>query len=90
MGIRYDYASMVRELHDLGFDAAQTARYDAAYGAAKLAAATLVCAMHGLRPEELPAAVDADDNLTAEYCLMVARMEASPAFIAHIHSNFRF
>ena len=53
MGIRYDYTAMVRELQDLGFDAEQTARYDAAYAAAKLAAATLLCAMHGLRPEDL-------------------------------------
>ncbi len=86
----HDYDAMARELHELGFDAEQGARYDFAFDAAQVAAVALMCAMHDTDEIDLLEALRHSRNLSMQLADMVSRMEESPAFIGFIHSGLRF
>jgi hypothetical protein len=86
----HDYDAMARELHELGFDAEQGARYDFAFDAAQVAAVAVMCAMHDTDEIDLLEALRHSHNLGAQMAELVSRMEESPAFVGYIHSGLRF
>lgn len=83
-------AAMARDLQENGFDADQAARYDFAFAAAKQAAVALMCAKYGADSVDMLEALMDSHHLADEACLMVTRMEVSPAFVGFIHSGLRF
>lgn len=90
MRTNLDVDSMARDLEDNGMDAAQGARYDVAFRAAKVAAVVMLCARHGADAGEVLDALVDSRNLNAEVQRLVSRMEVSPAFVAYIHSGLPF
>lgn len=83
-------AAMARDLQENGFDADQAARYDFAFAAAKLAAVAVMCAKYDSDNEDMLDALMDSRPLSDEACLLVTRMEVSPAFVGFIHSGLRF
>jgi hypothetical protein len=90
MRTNYDIKAMARELAENGFDAEQAARYDLAFEAAKVAAVAVLCARYGAEEGEMLEALMDSRSLNCEVYLLVARMEASPAFVAFLHSGHPF
>jgi hypothetical protein len=86
----HDIDAMVRDLQENGFDTEQGERYDFAFGAAKVAAVALLCARYDADEVEMLEALMDSRLLGEEACLLVARMEVSPEFVAYIHSGLRF
>jgi hypothetical protein len=85
-----DFERMVRELEQHGLDAEQSERYEGAFAATKVAAVTVLCARYDVGADEMLEALMDSRNLNAEVHLLVARMEVSRAFVAHIHSGLPF
>lgn len=83
-------AAMARDLRENGFDADQAARYDFAFAATKQAVVAVLCAKYGADNEDMLEALMDSRNLSDEACLLVTRMEVSPAFVGFIHSGLRF
>ncbi len=90
MRTNLDVDSMARDLEENGMDAEQGARYDAAFLAAKVTAVVMLCARYGTDADELLDSLVDSRNLNAEMQRLVARMETSPAFVGHIHSDLPF
>lgn len=86
----HDFDAMARELHELGFDSEQGARYDQAFEAAKISVVALMCAKYHVGEAELIESLRHSRNLAAEVNALVARIEESPAFVGYIHSGLRF
>jgi hypothetical protein len=86
----HDIDAMARDLRENGFDAEQGARYDFAFGAAKIAAVALLCAEHGADEVEMLDALMDCRNLATEAGRLVARIEMSPEFVGYIHSGHEF
>jgi hypothetical protein len=90
MRTNYDIKAMARDLAENGFDAEQAARYDLALEAAKVAAVAVLCARYGAVEGEVLEALMDSRSFNCEVYLFVACMEASPAFVAFVHSGHPF
>jgi 2-phospho-L-lactate guanylyltransferase (CobY/MobA/RfbA family) len=90
MKTNHDFKSMARDLEQNGMNREQVERYERAFMAAKVAAVAVVCASYGVDEGAMLEALMDSRNLNEEVQRLVARMENSPAFVAHIHSDFRF
>jgi hypothetical protein len=86
----YDSEAMARDLEQNGLDAEQAERHDLAFKAAKIAAVALLCARYGVDESELLESLMDSRNLNAQVHRLVARIEVSSAFVAHIHSGHPF
>ena len=85
-----DNRTKVRDLQECGFDTEQAQRHDTVFRAAKLGVVTLMCAKYGVSAEEMLDALMDSHRLAAEASLLMARMEASPAFGTYIFSGAPF
>ena len=86
----HDFEAMARDLEQNGLDAEQAQRHHLAFNAAKIAAVAVLCARYGVDEAELLESLMDSRNLNSEVHMLVARMEVSPAFVAHIHSGHPF
>jgi hypothetical protein len=90
MRTEHDFEAMARDLVENGFDDEQAERYDAAFGAAKVAAVAILCALYGVDEDEMLDALVDSRHLNAQAQAFVERIECSEAFIGHIHSGLAF
>lgn len=85
-----DIRAKIRDLQQSGFDAEQAQRYDFVFRAGKLGVVTLLCAKYGVCAEEMLDALMDSRRLATEASLLMARMEASPAYGQYIFSGTAF
>lgn len=90
MHFRSDINAMAQQLLDAGFSAEQNLRFEQAFEAAKVAAATVLCARYGVGACELIEAMVRSKNINAEMERLVGRIEMEPEFVRFIHSGIDF